>query len=790
MPDDPDLKTLAPGHPGIAPTWTSSAKDMVGSSLGPARVWFTMGFGIVNEVYYPRVDIPQIRDLGFIVADGKGFWVEVKRLEAYELKLTAPGVPAVEVVHRHERFQLELRVTPDPDRDVLLIQVRLTGDPELKPYVLLAPHLGASGFDNLAEVTTAGARRVLGATQGPFSMALVAVDPHQRDALGEASAGYVGFSDAWQDFNANGAFTWRYGAAGAGNVALAGALERDCVLALGFGFSVQAAATLALTSLAQPFQGLVDLQVRQWIDWHAERNDRSMLRPGDSDALERQFTLSSMVLRAHRDKTYPGTMVASLSIPWGNSRDDRGGYHLVWPRDLVECALGLLGLGAEPEARNTLRYLIATQKADGSWHQNQWLGGTPYWRGVQLDETAFPVLLAAALAQRKALGGIEIADMVHRALGFIVRTGPGTDQDRWEENAGLNAFTLAVAIAALVAGASCAPEPGRSFALSVADFWNSRLEEWLFARGSRVAAGCGATGCYVRVAPAAVLSDTAALQGAVQIKNRADGGVTCIADEVSTDFLQLVRFGLRSPEDPCILDSLKVCDAVLKVDTPNGPAWRRYNGDGYGEHEDGSPFDGSGVGRAWPLLTGERGHYEVAAGRDATPYLRAMAAMSGPAGMIPEQVWDAAPIPDRRLFPGQPTGSAMPLAWAHAEFIKLMISRELGAPADRPEAVWRRYQGLRPEGVAAVWTLAAPIARIDPGVGLILAAPRPARLRWGLDGWRSPADLDCADTGLGLHACALTAAELGDARRLDFTFQWLDDGAWAGRDFTVEITPG
>ena len=138
--------TPAPGHPGIPPTWTSSAKDMVGCAIGSSRVWFTLGFGIVNEVYYPRVDIPQIRDLGFIIADGKGFWVEVKRLENYAFKLLAPGVPAVEITHRHERFQLTLRVTPDPDRDVLAIEVILEGDEDLKPYVLLAPHMGATGL--------------------------------------------------------------------------------------------------------------------------------------------------------------------------------------------------------------------------------------------------------------------------------------------------------------------------------------------------------------------------------------------------------------------------------------------------------------------------------------------------------------------------------------------------------------------------------------------------------------------------------------------------------------------
>jgi glucoamylase len=789
MADDPLDLPHAPGAPGAAPTWTSSAKDVVGSSLGPARVWFTLGFGILNEVYYPRVDIPQIRDLGFIVADGEGFWCEVKRLENYELRLLAPGVPAVEVIHRHPRFDLTLKITPDPDRDVLLVQLSLTGDPKLKPYVLLAPHLGASGSDNSALVSQAGARRVLGASQGPFSLALVAVDAGQRDALGDCSAGYVGVSDGWQDFNANGAFTWRFGAAGPGNVALTGGLPRDCVLALGFGYSVQAAATVALSSLAQPFQDLMDLQIRQWRDWHAERNDRSLIRPAVTDGLERQFLLSAMVLRAHRDKTYPGATIASLSVPWGNSRDDRGGYHLIWPRDLVECSLALLGLGAEPEARNTLRYLIATQKADGSWAQNQWLGGTPYWNGVQLDEAAFPVLLAAGLAHRNALAGVEVADMVQRALGFVVRTGPSTDQDRWEENTGLNAFTLAVAIAALVAGAPFIPDPGRSLALAAADFWNSRLEDWLYARGSPLAASCGVSGAYVRVAPLDVLQDPGALLESIRIKNRGDGGMVQVCGEVSTDFLQLVRFGLRAPDDPAILDTLKVCDALLKVETPNGAAWRRYNGDGYGEHADGAPFDGTGVGRAWPLLAGERGHYELAAGRDVTPYLNALCAMTGPAGMMPEQVWDGPPIAERRLFPGRPTGSAMPLAWTHAEFIKLMLSRELGWPVDRPDAVWRRYGGKRPSGVPAVWTQAGPITRIDPGMGLILAADRPAALHWGVDGWQGVADVDCADTGLGLYACALKAEELKGAGRLDFTFRWLDDGSWAGRNYAITISP-
>src|SRR5512135_1154030 len=182
----------APGHPGIAPTWTSSAKDMVVCSLGLPRLWFTTGYGIVNEVYYPRADIPQIRDLGFIVADGKGFWGEVKRIDSYDVRQPGAGIPALEIVHRHARYELRLRLAPDPQRDVLLVEVTLSGDEACRPYALLAPHLGGQGGDNRAEVARYRGRRVLWAEQGPFGLALAAVDERQCDAWGAASAGYAG----------------------------------------------------------------------------------------------------------------------------------------------------------------------------------------------------------------------------------------------------------------------------------------------------------------------------------------------------------------------------------------------------------------------------------------------------------------------------------------------------------------------------------------------------------------------------------------------------------------------
>jgi len=760
---------------------------MVGCSLGHARLWFTIGGGIINEVYYPRLDIPQIRDLGFIVGDGAGFWVEVKRLWKHELRLAAPGAPAVHIVHQHERFDLTLRVAPCEHRDVLLIEVTLNGDASLRPYALLAPHLGGTGAGNRAAVVQHRGRKLLWAEQGPFGLALAAVNAQQQDAWGRASAGFVGRSDGWQDFARNGALTWEYDAAGPGNVALLGELPRQAVLALGFGGSPDAAATLALTALSEPFAISWERQRSSWTSWHTHCTPEKPLSAGLPQACAEQVGISTMVLRTHQDKTYPGAMVASLSVPWGNTREEREGYHLVWPRDLVESAGALLAVGAAREARNTLRYLLATQNADGHWNQNQWLGGKGYWPGVQLDESAFPVLLAVALDERGALQGTEVADMIRRALSFLVRHGPVSDQDRWEEDSGLNTFTLAVCISALVAGARHLPADARALALAFADYWNARLEDWTTVCDTPLARLHGVRGYYVRVAPAqAIGDDRGPPDGVLPIKNlQIDPGLPASA-QVSVDFLQLVRFGLRRAEDPLIVASVKVADALLKFETPSGPCWHRYNEDGYGEHDDGSAYDGTGRGRAWPLLTGERGHYELSCGREALPFLLAMTRMTSSGGMLPEQVWDAAPIAARGLSPGRPTGAAMPLVWAHAEYLKLVASRALGRAFDRPDSVWERYRGERPTLTRVIWCQQAPAAELPEGCALTVALREPGAVRWGLDGWQDVREQDTAANSLGLHLLQIDSSRLRAGRYIDLTFR---SGAnWIGRDFRIRVT--
>jgi glucoamylase len=779
----------APGAPGIAPTWCSSAKDMVGCSLGMSRLWFTIGGGIVNEVYYPRVDIPQIRDLGFIVADGRGFWVEVKRLWNYSVRLVAPGVPAVCVVHHHERFELRLEILPCVDRDALLIDVALSGDADLRPYALLAPHLGGTGSGNQAEVVEHAGHRLLWAQQGPYALALAASGDGQCHAIGRASAGYVGSSDGWQDFARHGAMSWEYASAGPGNVALLAELPRAALLALAFGSSTESAATLALTALYEPFAAARERQLADWAHWYA----KSHVPPEVTQALPapclEQFQVSTMVLRAHQDKTYPGAMVASLSVPWGNTKEEREGYHLVWPRDLVECAGALLAVGATREAGNTLRYLRATQLADGHWNQNQWLGGKPYWTGIQLDETALPVLLAAALAERGALEGTEIADMVRRAVAFIVRNGPASDQDRWEESAGLNAFTLAACIAALVSGAQFLEPDARDFALAVADYWNSRLEDWTAVHDTPLARQFGVPGYYVRVAPRQAIGDRGAFDRVLSIKNQSFDPALPASAQFGVDFLQLVRFGLRGAEDPLILGSVRLADALLKVETPNGPCWRRYHDDGYGEHDDGSAYDGTGRGRPWPLLTGERGHYELARGNDALPFLETMARMASTGGMLPEQVWDAAPIAERGLEPGRATGSAMPLAWTHAEYVKLVASRALGHAFDRPGAVWQRYRGVRCRAARAIWSEQGPISELAAGATLLIALNSPASVRLGFNGWQRIEDRPTIPNSLGVHLLPLDTSRMRVGERVDFTYRSVPGDRWAGIDHHVVVRP-
>jgi glucoamylase len=422
---------------------------------------------------------------------------------------------------------------------------------------------------------------------------------------------------------------------------------------------------------------------------------------------------------------------------------------------------------------------------DGHWPQNYFPSGEPYWVGVQLDETAFPVLLAAKLSEleQPELPGTEA--MVRAAAGFIARSGPASPQDRWEENPGVSPFTVAVAISALISAAPWLPADERDYAMSLADDWNERLESWCYVKDTALARQLGVAGYYVRIATP---EGDGGINPQVQLRNRA-GETIAAATLVSLDFSYLVRLGLRSGRDPRVLDTLHVVDHVLRVETPSGAVYHRYNDDGYGEYDDGRPFDGNGVGRAWPLLTGERGHLALQAGEDPLEYLTTMSRCTSPGGLLPEQVWDAAPIAALELEPGRPSGSAMPLLWAHAEFLKLLVARERGKPVEMLRAVQARYTSGAPgvvRGAATYhWRNEVPVMQLPRGRDLLIEDRQPFTLHFGVDGWQHIADRAALPQPFGMWGVQLTAAELASARQLNFTRCY--PGGWENVDHRIEL---
>jgi glucoamylase len=758
-------KDEAPGAPGNPPTWTSSAKDMVSTALGSSRIWATFGYGIVNEVYWPSTGEPQLRDLGFIIKGPKG-WTDVKRARRYLMTMPRGCVPLPKMIHEGDGYRLELEFLTHPLRDTLLVRYALEGD-DVSLYVILAPHMGGDRTDNHA-----WAGDDLTARKGGVALCLRAAGGFAR-----TSAGYVGASDGWQDFDRHGEMTWTYGQASNGNVALTGELSAlSGTLALSFADTLEWARTLARSSLADDYDATRDMFVDRWREW-----SQQLLLPYTTPELRHEAELSAMVLKIHDDRTYGGAMVASLSVPWGQSHDDLGGYHLVWTRDMVEAALAMVATGQVGDAARVLAYLIGTQAADGSWAQNYFPDGRGYWTGNQLDEVALPVLLAVKL---KSIGGLVVSkpveDMIHRAVGYIVRNGPMTDQDRWEENAGASPFTLALAISALVGAAPFFAADERDYLLTLADCWNERIEDWTYVEGGPYCSQHGIDGYYVRIGPPLTAGG---VTGTVAVRNTHEEPVA--ADTlIGLEFLYLTRTGLRRADDPRIVNTVRLIDELLRVETPSGPGYRRYNGDGYGEHEDGSPYDGTGIGRLWPLLTGERGHYAMAMGEDVRPYLDAMVRMSGKGGLLPEQIWDTDPVPERGLYPGKPSGSAMPLVWAHAEFLKLLAGQATGRAAELLDVVETRWGGKAPEAETWFWRANSRFRRAPGSRRLVFEDSASFTLTYALDGGLQKSAAS-APSHFGLNAVAISADDLGASRQLEVTLTFADGGTLRE---TIEIT--
>jgi glucoamylase len=597
---------------------------------------------------------------------------------------------------------------------------------------------------------------------------------------------------------------WEFGSATGGNLAVMGELKleagsqnamRQFTLAIGFGEGHHAALQNTVCVLAIPFEQHRDRFIEQWRraanpEWLASSS-------GDGGKVMRA---SHNILLAHEDKTFSGAFVASASIPWGRVKgdEDLGGYHLVWTRDMVQTATALLACGRTETALRALVYLACTQKPNGSFAQNFWVDGRPYWSGVQLDEVAFPLILAWRLWKADGLNTMDIFPFVERAAGFLVRHAPITHQERWEEIAGYSPSTLAAVIAGLI----CAAEIARfhasvelaTFLEEFADWIEHHLEDWTVTNDGVLHPSI--TRHYMRIRPpekSAAYSCESCGTEMIRLSNRPLGTRYEFEarEVVDAGFLELVRYGVRRAEDPLIVDSLKVVDAVLKRELPQGSGWLRYNWDGYGQRADGSAYQGWGQGRVWPLLTGERAHYELAAGKDVKPLIETYEGFSTCGQMLPEQVWDEPDSPSTSLRFGRPAGSAVPLVWAHAEYLKLLRSVADGKVFDRIDPVYAHYSD--PEGRkkmrrnVEIYSRLRPIQKIAAGNTLRILDENKFELIWSMDGWQTFATTPSRSMGSAGYSADIEIAPERASRSISWTFHWPEQNRWLGHNVEVAI---
>ena len=644
---------------------------------------------------------------------------------------------------------------------------------KLRLYALLAPHLARRGAGNFGWCSEIGGNNLLHAARDDVHLVMGCSAGFLR-----RSVGYVGASDGWQDLMGNFEMDWEFREAPSGNIALTGEVDlrsgNEFSIAVALGRSSQSTVVALLQSLAEPFEVHAGTYIRQWQQTVVNpKYDFSSHTCDDGHT----YRLSRCILLAHEDKSFQGAMVASMSIPWGETKgdEDLGGYHLVWTRDLVQSASALLATGQSGTPLRALIWLAAIQGADGRFPQNSWIDGNAYWTGVQLDEIAAPILLAWRLQREHvSLGRFDPCTLILRASGYLIRNGPVTAQERWEENAGYSSSTLATVIAGLVCAAELVKGQTESqttdFILQYADWLVAHLEEWTVTTKGELAEGISSH--YIRINPTDPAAPDPHADPNTTVLTVANGGGRHPArNVVGGDFLHLVRLGIRAADDPLVRDSIAVIDRLLKVDLPSGPSWRRYNHDGYGQKDDGSAFDGTGVGRCWPILTGERGHYELAAGGDPKPYIAAMEGFANEGGMISEQLWDAGDLPEMELWCGQPTGAAMPLCWSHAEYLSLVRSAHDGVCFDRIEPAFQRYVASPVTATHEFWSNRHPIQKMPKGRVLRLILEAEASILWTINGWASTFETKAAPIkALNLWFADLSTQDHPEGTLIEFSY--------------------
>jgi glucoamylase len=687
----------APGAPGDRHTWAAADKHGFGTATQLAsHTWFTLRQAELTEVYYPDLGTPSLRQLEFVVTDGRRF-IDRETGPGVSSRVEAiPGSLTFRQVTQTRRWRLTKTWIGDPARDAVLAKVRfrsLTGR-RLRLYVLVDPAPGDDGNDDR------GSRLGHGLTAWDDTVASVVAADRR---LHEPTSGYAGSaSDPWADLERDFDLDRSYEARQPGNVvqaartSLTGERRGDLMtLAIGFGSEPATASRTARASLETGFGRAARAYAAGWGAYlgFVKRPPHSVRR---TTFLRRVYDQSVMVLEASEDKIHRGASIASPTMPWVwgtltlSGTENSGPYHLVWPRDLYHVATAQHALGDEAAAMRLLQYLWRVQKPDGSWWQNTEVSGEPHWTSTQLDEVSLPIVLAWWLGRTSA------ADWQHvrSAADYIVANGPESPQERWENQDGWSPNTIATEIAGLICAADIARRNGDAARAeqyeATADAWQRSVEDWTATDSTEYYSPAP---YYVRVTKDANPNDGSDYNLGDNFPRPVDE-----REIVDQSFLGLVLFGVKPHDDPTVLNSLEVGDEVLKVVTPHGPVWYRFTHDGYGETASGADWDifptaaRQTFGRLWPLLAGERGEYELLAGRDATPYLATIARTANDGLMLPEQVWDGRPPTGRPGHEfGEGTRSATPLAWTHGQLIRLAWSIDAGEPIERPSIVACRY---------------------------------------------------------------------------------------------------
>jgi glucoamylase len=697
--------SAAPGGPGDKATWTEADKTGFGTARSrSSNVWFTLQDGRTSEVFYPDLSTPSVRSLELVVT-GAGFTDrESTDMRHRTVRPDARSLSFREVnTDKQGRYRIIETFVTDPRRDALEVRIRFTSldGGAYRVYALYDPSLANGGMDDSGR--TSGASLVASDAGGQVNSALVS-----QPRFDETSTGYLGTSDGWTDLKDDQALDHVYDHAGPGNIVQIGRIagvtgragHQSVRLSLGFGSTPAAARRTARSAVETAFR---TTRTRYDHGWHAWLGSLKRV-PASAADVRRQYLASELIVAAAEDKQHPGAFVASPTAPWvwGDEVPDlsspSGAYHLVWARDAYQFGTALWAMGDKAAARRIVHWLFTVQqKPDGSFPQNSDVTGTPVWGSLQLDEVALPIVLAhlvgrdgpATYAHVKKAADF-IADFVDPVTG---RHSPFTPQERWENQSGYSPNSIAAQINGLVCAADMAVRNGDNASakrwLTLADRWQSRVKKWTVTTNGPLSKHP----YFLRLT-----KDGRPNTGTTYAIG--DGGPVSIDQRrvVDPSFLDLVRYGILRPRDRAVRSTLPVIDRQLGVRTPNGPFWHRSSFDGYGETRSGAEWTitDSGtfttLGRAWPILTDERGEYAVTTGTRAERYLRAMARATGASDLLAEQVWDGRPPtgkPCCRL--GEGTRSATPLIWSHAALVRLAWTIQRGKPVDQQPVVAHRY---------------------------------------------------------------------------------------------------